>query len=404
MDEVQAQYEAYPYPERDPRDEKTRLITGSPSHPLEIDHFLFQGKRDWSRPLRALVAGGGTGDGLIQLAALLAAAGRPYQITYIDLSTASRAVAEERAKVRGLGNITFVTGSLLAAADHGPFDYIDCCGVLHHLPNPQEGFDALAAALSPEGGLGLMVYAPLGRGGVYPLQAAFGTLFAGLSPKDRLAAAKAVFAGLSPAHPFNLNPNLVDHRQSDAGFYDLLLHSQDQAFTVTMLAEALDRAGLALVNFTQPALYDLTRLLPDGAGPTADLTRVQAMQVAEDLRGTIKTHIAYAVPKARAGAAQARPTDMSLVPHLKGIPAAKLAQHVAAKGQVPVSFQGGKANEPLPKSAARLIAGINGQRTLDQIRTGAGLDALAFVSQWRAVDRALSDWGLMLYATPVTAG
>ena len=35
---VQEQYEDFPYPERNPSDERKRLITGSPSHPLEIDH------------------------------------------------------------------------------------------------------------------------------------------------------------------------------------------------------------------------------------------------------------------------------------------------------------------------------------------------------------------------------
>ena len=33
-----AQYEAYPYPARDPRDEAKRLVVGSPSHLREIDH------------------------------------------------------------------------------------------------------------------------------------------------------------------------------------------------------------------------------------------------------------------------------------------------------------------------------------------------------------------------------
>ncbi|KAG1715355.1 ABC transporter B family member 25 [Nymphon striatum] len=67
-----------------------------------------------------------------------------------------------------------------------------------------------------------MVYAPYGRSGVYPLQAAFGALFADLPPKDRLRAAKQAFEKLPEAHPFKRNPGLVDHRQSDAGFYDLL--------------------------------------------------------------------------------------------------------------------------------------------------------------------------------------
>jgi hypothetical protein len=76
MSDVEAQYEAYPYPERDPADEAKRLIVGSPSHPVELDHYLFAGRRDWTKPFRALVAGGGTGDALIQLAQVLASAGR----------------------------------------------------------------------------------------------------------------------------------------------------------------------------------------------------------------------------------------------------------------------------------------------------------------------------------------
>ncbi|MEL6338099.1 MAG: class I SAM-dependent methyltransferase, partial [Pseudomonadota bacterium] len=128
-----------------------------------MDHWLWGGARDWSQPLRALVAGGGTGDALIQLAQLMTEAGRPYEITYLDLSAASRRIAEARAKVRKLHGIRFVTGSLLDAAAYGPFDYIDCCGVLHHLDDPHAGFEALASALKPDGGMGVMVYAPHGR-------------------------------------------------------------------------------------------------------------------------------------------------------------------------------------------------------------------------------------------------
>ncbi len=60
-DPVQRQYEAYPYPARDPSDEAKRLVTGSPSHLDEINHYLFAGARDFAEPFRALVAGGGTG-------------------------------------------------------------------------------------------------------------------------------------------------------------------------------------------------------------------------------------------------------------------------------------------------------------------------------------------------------
>jgi len=68
LDDVRAHYEALPYPARDPRDEAIRLITGTPSHILEINHYLFSGRLNFNRPFRALIAGGGTGDACIMLA------------------------------------------------------------------------------------------------------------------------------------------------------------------------------------------------------------------------------------------------------------------------------------------------------------------------------------------------
>ncbi len=149
-----------PYPARDPRDEAVRLITGTPSHILEVNHYLFAGRLNFIRPFRALVAGGGTGDACIMLAQQLVDRRCPGEVVYIDLSSASRAVCEARAKVRGLRNITFLTGSLLdlPTMTIGQFDSIDCTGVLHHLPDPAAGLQALASVLEPEGGIGIMLY------------------------------------------------------------------------------------------------------------------------------------------------------------------------------------------------------------------------------------------------------
>ena len=107
-----AQYEAFPYPKRDPRDEARRLIIGSPSHLREIDHWVFGAARPASRPLRALVAGGGTGDGAIMLAQQMATAGRPGRVSYLDRSAAAHGVARARAEARGL-TLDWHTGSLL---------------------------------------------------------------------------------------------------------------------------------------------------------------------------------------------------------------------------------------------------------------------------------------------------
>lgn len=392
MSDVRDQYEAYPYPARDPGDEAKRLITGSPSLPVEMDHWLWGGQRDWAQPLRVLMAGGGTGDGLVQLAQLLHSAGKAYQIIYVDLSTASRKIAEARIKARSLLNVRFETGSLLDAPDLGTFDYIDCCGVLHHLPDPEAGLRALHAALAPGGGLGFMVYAPYGRSGVYPLQAAFNRLYGHLPPKSRLKHAKATFAKLPPAHPLNCNPNLGDHKQSDAGFYDLLVHSQDRAFAVADWISALDNTGWALAGFTRPGLYDLSHFtdVPPNMDPVAQ------MATAEELRGTIKAHVGYARKAGNPSPELAKITGR--IPHLGGASAGKMAQAVAA-GKLPKLRVGAEEiSVAIPPKAAGLIAAINGQRTVAEIIAIANLTSSEGTRLWSKLENALMPWGLLHYS------
>jgi len=396
MSTVQDQYDAYPYPDRDPEEERKRLITGSPSHPVEIDHFLFAGRRDWSQPFRALVAGGGTGDALIQMAQVLTNARKPYEITYLDLSVSARKVAEARAHVRGLTGIRFETGSLFNAAQFGPFDYIDCCGVLHHLTHPQDGFNALAAALKPAGGIGLMVYAPYGRSGVYPLQEAFGTLVQG-EPKDRLKAARAIYARLPDGHPFKRNQTLVDHEQSDAGFYDLLLHSQDRPYTIRELYQTIGAAGLAVTGTPQAYAYDPKPYLPDPRllHGLDDLTR---MEIAEKLRGTIKTHVLYAAPAGQAEGRVAAPAP-GLVPHFKGGNAARMAQAIARKGVLPLSLGGEKTEIPVSGAVVSLLRHVDGRKTLAEIASLERLDPVAFAALWSGFSNDLARYGLLYYST-----
>ncbi|HUS53091.1 MAG TPA: class I SAM-dependent methyltransferase [Thermohalobaculum sp.] len=399
MDPVKWQYETYPYPERDPADEAKRLIDGSPSHPVEIDHFLFGGRRDWSQPFRALVAGGGTGDGLIMLAQKLADIGCPAEITYLDMSEASRAVAEARAAVRGLTSIRFVTGDLLTAAALGPFDYIDCCGVLHHLPDPDAGFRALAVTLAPGGGIGLMVYAPFGRTGVYPLQAAFGRLFGDDPPPDQVRLARRALDGLPETNWFARNRLLGDHRSSDAGLYDLLLHSRDRPYMVGDLGAALERAGLAPVSFLEPARYDPLTYLPGDpeiAARVKALTMPERAALAEQLAGNMKTHIVYA---ARPGeCAEAQPSRAGAVPHLNGVAPAALARQVAAKGGFSVTSDGLAQSVNIPRTAAPLIAAIGGGRSLGDIAAAVKLDWLAFAAAWGPVHRGLTGFNHIHYS------
>lgn len=408
-DTVRAQYEAYPYPARDPRDEAKRLVTGSPSDAREIDHYLFAGRRDWSQPFRALVAGGGTGDGLVMLAQHLADRSCPAELHYLDLSEASRKIAEARIAARGLGRlVTFHHGSLLdvAALAPGPYDYIDCCGVLHHLEDPLAGLKALAAQLAPEGGMGLMVYGTLGRTGVYDAQAMLRALAGGQPDAERLSVARALLRELPPTNRLRRNALVGDHLSGgDAGIYDLLLHAQDQSYTVTEFATLIEGAGLAVASFVEAARYDPATYLSDRdlLARAGRLQGIGRAAFAELLAGNLKTHVAYVAPIERAASCVARPDDPAAVPYGRDIDFVQVARGMVAGSPVlAANFDGLTLRLRLPRLATAILSRIDGRRSLGDIHRAVaetaapGLGWEPFLAEFRPLYAAFNGVNRML--------
>ncbi|MDH3472494.1 MAG: class I SAM-dependent methyltransferase [Rhodospirillales bacterium] len=408
-DPVQAQYEAYPYPARDPAEEARRLVTGSPSQLPEVNHYLFAGRRDFAKPFRALAAGGGTGDAAIMLAQQLAECGGPGEVVYLDLSGAAREVAEARARARSLANIRFVTGPLEALPDHapGPFDYIDCCGVLHHLADPAAGLRVLAAALAEGGGLGLMLYGEYGRTGVYPMQAMLRALGAGLPLPERVALARRLMAALPAGNWLRRNPYLGDHKRSDAELVDLFLHARDRAYTVPQVAELAEAAGLGIVAFIEPARYDPASYLDDAAllARLEGLSRLERAAFAEALAGTIKKHVFYAAKRGSLEGRVARPDRPEAVPCLNGLPPAKLAAALERELLLKVELDGLALSLPLPQGSAAMAALIDGRRSLGAIHAALqardpGLDWFAFQAVFAPFYKALAGLNLIWLSYP----
>ena len=399
MSEVEAQYEDYPYPARDPADETRRLVEGSPSDAGEIRHHVFAG-RPLPSPFRALIAGGGTGDAAIQLAQHMASGGIAGEVLYLDLSRASRKIAEDRARVRGLTNIRFATGSLLDAARHGTFDYIDCCGVLHHLEDPAAGIAALAAALAPGGGLGLMLYGRIGRRGVYDAQAVLRALSADGEPlADRIGLARAYLANLPATNWLARNPAIGDHKTGDAGLVDLLLHGRDRAYGVEEMWDLIEGAGLGLAGFIPAARYDPAFYLDDPAlrRRAERLAPRTAHAVAEQIAGNLKVHVAYAVKPGGKGPRGPAPATPDAVPMPHRIDMEALARALSSGRTVPVAFDGLQRPLRLPEGAAGVVRLIDGARSIGQI--AKALDGGSRADRTRrvvAVTQALIACGLCL--------
>lgn len=384
LDDVRAQYEALPYPPRDPREEASRLITGTPSHLTEVNHYLFAGRLNFNRPFRALVAGGGTGDACIMMAQQMVDRRCPGEIVYIDLSAASRQVCEARAKVRGLRNIQFLTGSLLdlPTMNIGPFDYIDCTGVLHHLADPAMGIQALASLLQPEGGMGVMLYGQYGRTGVYPLQEMLRTIAPpSMAIEDRIAMAKRLMRFLPTTNLFRRNPYLNDHvTGGDAGLYDLLLHSCDRAYTVPEIGMLAAGANLRVVAFLEPVRYEPSTYMSDPviARQASSLPLLERAAFAERLAGNLRTHVFYAT---RANYdTVARPEDTQAIPVLREMDAQKLAAGLQPGQPLVANLDGFPWRAQLPALAPRIISQIDGRRSVAEIYTSLG--AQGDLPQW----------------------
>jgi SAM-dependent methyltransferase len=404
-DPVAEQYDSYPYPARNPQEERSRLVDGSPSNLKEVDHYIFGGARDFTRPFRALVAGGGTGDGLILLAQHLADRGCPAEVVYLDLSTASRRIAEARAAARGLANIRFHTGSLLDLPELrlGWFDYIDCCGVLHHLADPAAGLAALKSVMAPDGGMGLMLYGALGRTGVYEAQAMLKMLDAGAGLPARIELAKRLVGQLPETNWLARNAAIGDYKRGeDAAIVDLLLHARDRAYDVEEIDALVRGSGLEIVSFIDPWRYDPDNYLSDARLKTllAPLAPLARARFAELLAGNIKSHICYVVAAGRADAALARPSELSAIPILRHDDGPALARAIKAD-RIAFRTDGLEVAFALPRMASPILGHIDGRRSLAALQAdlssqlGARASPSAFASDFAQLYKVMNGIGRM---------
>jgi hypothetical protein len=253
----------------------------------------------------------------------------------------------------------------------GPYDYIDCCGVLHHLDSPEAGLKALAGVLKPEGGMGLMVYGTLGRAGVYPVQEALAQLSGEMGEKERVAVAKRLVAGLPKTHWLKRNPFVGDHLTGgDAGLYDLLLHPRDRAYRVAEFAEFVASGGLAIRSWIEPARYDPDTYLPDPGlrKAAASLSALDRAALAERLSGAMAKHIVYALPANRADLPVPDPGADGAVLVLRDLDPAAVARGLSG-GMLKADLGGAAWQAPLPAIASAIIARLDGTRSVADIRS-----------------------------------
>ncbi len=255
------------------------------------------GQMPAKQAIRILDAGCGTGVGTEYLVHLNPQA----QVVGIDLSSGALEVARERCRRSGADRVEFHHLSLYEVDQlAGEFDLINCVGVLHHLPDPMRGIQALAAKLAPGGLLHIFVYAELGRWEIKLMQEAIALLQGEKRGdyRDGVKVGRQIFAALPETNRLVKREkerwSLENHR--DECFADMYVHPQEIDYTIDTLFELIEASGLEFLGFSNPRSWDLEPLLgkePELMARVAGLSDRQRYRLVELLNSENITHYEF---------------------------------------------------------------------------------------------------------------
>jgi SAM-dependent methyltransferase len=220
------------------------------------------GIKPQKKDIRILDAGCGSGVGTEYLVHLNPEA----QVIGIDLSAGTLAVAKERCQRSGANRVEFQQLSLFDVDQlPGEFDLINSVGVLHHTDDPIRGIQALAKKLAPGGIFHIFVYGELGRWEIQLMQKAISLLQGEKKGdfRDGVEVGRKIFASLPETNRILRREKerwaIENHR--DENFADMYVHPQEIDYNIDTLFELIDASGLEFVGFSNPAFWDLERLL-----------------------------------------------------------------------------------------------------------------------------------------------
>ncbi len=240
-DAVRLQYEEAPYPRWLSTDQRTPAPIGVVLNALFPNLRLV---RAGTGTARVLIAGCGTGKQAVDAA-------RQYhgaKITAIDLSRASLGYARRMAGDLDGKAISFMRADIMELGGWAErFDLIECSGVLHHMADPEAGWDILRGLLAPGSVMKVALYSAMGR---RDLRATRELVGAGNDEVTaaRLRRARADILELPDNDPRRRVIRFTDF-YSLRGCRDLLFNAQEQEYNLLEVASILRRLGLEFIGF-----------------------------------------------------------------------------------------------------------------------------------------------------------
>jgi len=238
---VQEHYEEHPYP----RWERLPVSIRQTTVPAEMARRFPGATISLPENARILIAGCGTGQQSLYLARQFPKS----QILAIDFSAASLRYALRKTKEAGIGNIEYAQADILELDKGlGPFDYIVCAGVLHHMRDPNAGLMRLLDLLSNRGVIELGLYSEAARKCVVAAKELI--LENGFSTEiEAIRRCRRTILALPEFHPARACASSADF-YSASGCRDLIFHHQETRYDLPRVRTMIAEAGCELVGFS----------------------------------------------------------------------------------------------------------------------------------------------------------
>ena len=222
-------------------------------------------------------------------------------LTALDLSRASLRRARLHALLHGCRAIAWEQGDLLdPSVAPGAYGFIDCFGVLHHLPEPLAGLRALERRLAPGGILRIMVYSRGARRGAESIRRALRLL--GISDLPSL---KQLMARADQDSRFGRYLRASSEARFSAGIADAFLHPLARTFRIDELMAMVAETSLTPLRFTHHGAE------PDVAAEVARLREI------EQARGEEPNFVLYLGRETAGGCGLAPDARVMLNPGLR---------------------------------------------------------------------------------------
>lgn len=241
--QVRRQYEENPYP---------RWVRPAP--PSEFADINTRMRR-WfpladivplalSGPLEILIAGCGTGQQSIETALNYPDA----HVLAIDLSLSSLGFALRKSREIGVENVEYAHADILELDKDGrQFDLIESSGVLHHMENPECGWQVLFDRLRPGGLMNIALYSELARQNVVAAREFIASKGYGKTAED-IRACRHEMVQSRQDMPWRSIFRWGDF-YSVSACRDLIFHIQEHRFTIPRIANFLERNDMTLIGF-----------------------------------------------------------------------------------------------------------------------------------------------------------